>query len=306
MDIFPAKLFAEHKHFPKANAAVILKETQLGFYHIGDKEIVLLGLVGDDLLSLGLDEITVFDPPLIERRAPLKYQDGYQTESLVRYRFALVDLPKNEFKQLPFTPDSIRLSITIDRQDYVDGWGTLLIPGGIFDVLRERRQEARTLQVEAKVGKLPWQDFTSLLGDNKKVDNQFSVNYYYHSNESKNPIAIAYMDGNDQELLNIAYDAPMDPEQVQQVGNIPPGIYAFPNPAIVNVRFEFTNLPPGNYKLAIYNILGLEQWSNTYYINGQRTEKVNIASLQKGSYLYSLIDERGKTISTKRLIIIKP
>lgn len=306
MDVFPATVFSEHKHFPKANAAVILQENQLGFFAIEDKGISLLGLIGDDLLDLGLNTITVFEPPLIERRAPLEYQDGYQTESAVKYRFALDDLPQNEFRELPFTPDSLSISITIDRQDYVDSWGTLLIPGGIYDVLRERRQQLRSVEVAAKIGNQAWQEVTSLLKGNTKVADQSSVNYYYHSNDSKNPVAIVYMDGNEQEVLNVAYNAPMRTEKVQQVGNIRPGIYAYPNPAIVNVRFEFTNLPPGNYKLSISNILGLEVWSGNYYIEGHRTEKVNIASLRKGSYLYSLRDEKGKTISTKRLIIIKP
>lgn len=306
MDIFPASVFSEHKYFPRANAAVLLKEDQLGFFHIGQKEISLLGLVGEDVLSLGLNTLTVFDPPLIERRAPLRYQDGYQTESLVQYRFALEDLPQNEFKALPFSPDSIRLSITFDRQDYVDAWGTMLIPGGIYDVLRERRQQLRTVEVEAKVGQQSWQSVTHLLSTNKKIADQYSVNYYFHSNESRNPVAIVYMDGEEQQVLNVAYNAPMKADNIQQVGSIRPGLYAYPNPAIVNVRFEFTNLPAGNYKLKISNILGLEEWSETYYIDGHRTERVNIASLRKGTYLYSLVDEKGKTISTKRLVIIKP
>jgi hypothetical protein len=306
MDILPASVFSEHRHFPKANIAVILSENQLGFFYIGEHEISLTGLVGDDLLSLGLNTITKFDPPLIERRAPLRYQDGYQTESVVQYRFAMEELPPNAFKELPFTPDSMRISITLDRQDYVDAWGTLLIPGGIYDVLRERRQELRSVEVAAKIGRQVWQDVTDFLSANKKVKDQTSVSYYFHSNESVNPIAIVYMDEEDKEVQSVAYNASIQSDNIQQVGNIQAGLYAYPNPAIVNVRFEFTNLPPGNYKLIISNILGLEEWSQTYYIDGHRTERVNIASLRKGTYLYSLKDEKGKTISTKRLIVIKP
>lgn len=83
-------------------------------------------------------------------------------------------------------------------------------------------------------------------------------------------------------------------------------MYAFPNPAIVNVRFEFTNLIPGNYKVSIFNILGAEVWKNYYYISGQRIEKVDISNLRKGTYLYSLQDDRGKTIATKRLVVVRP
>ncbi len=306
LEVLPAHFFEEHRYFPKANASAILQENQLGFYKIGEQKITLMGYVGNDPLSLGLNQIVYFDPPLVEKRAPLRYHDGFQTESNLTYSFALEDLPKNEFEALPFTPDSFRVSITIDRQDYVDAWGVLLIPGGIYDVLRERRQEAKTVRLEARIGRSPWQDVTDLLPGSDIVGSFYSVTYYYHSNSSQNPIAVAYLDGEEKKLLNVIYKALRTTENVQMVGSVRPGIYAYPNPAIVNVRFEFTNLQPGIYKLTIFNILGLEEWSKTYYVNGHRTEKVNISGLRKGSYLYSLTDERGKTISTKRLIVIKP
>lgn len=306
MDIFPADVFSEFQHFPQANAAVILKENQLGFYHIGDSEITLLGLVGDDPLALGLNTVVRYEPPLVDRRAPLRYQDGFQTESNVVYSFALEELPRNHFSLLPFTPDSLRISINIDRQDYVDAWGRLIIPGGIFDVLRERRQEVRNVRLEARIGRQPWQEVTDLMEGTDWMGSQSTVTYFYHSNQAVNPVAEVYMDGYEKKLLSVIYKARSSAENIQLVGALKSGVYAYPNPAIVNVRFEFTNLPAGNYKLAIFNILGLEEWSKTYYIDGNRTEKVNIAGLRKGSYLYSLVDEKGKTIGTKRLIVIKP
>ncbi|MCB0598025.1 MAG: T9SS type A sorting domain-containing protein, partial [Phaeodactylibacter sp.] len=69
---------------------------------------------------------------------------------------------------------------------------------------------------------------------------------------------------------------------------------------------EFTNLAPGRYKLKIHNILGIEEWRKTYQISGNHTEKVDISSLRKGTYLYSLVDDRGKTITTRRLIVVRP
>ena len=93
---------------------------------------------------------------------------------------------------------------------------------------------------------------------------------------------------------------------MQNLASVRPDIYVSPNPAISDVRFEFFNLSPGTYKLSIYNIIGQEEWSKMYTINGNYTEQVDISKLKKGAYLYSLKDERGRTLSTKRLMVIRP
>ena len=114
------------------------------------------------------------------------------------------------------------------------------------------------------------------------------------------------MDQMDTEVKSVTFKPNLRNNIITSSDNQLPGIYAYPNPSIVNVRFEFSNLNPDNYKLKIFNILGIEVWSEEYYINGNRTTKVNVGNLKKGTYLYSLVDSKGKTISTKRLVVIKP
>ena len=38
----------------------------------------------------------------------------------------------------------------------------------------------------------------------------------------------------------------------------------------------------------------------------QKTIKLDISKLRKGTYLYSLTDAKGKTIATRRLMVIRP
>ena len=83
-------------------------------------------------------------------------------------------------------------------------------------------------------------------------------------------------------------------------------IFAYPNPAINNVRINFLNITPGNYTFRIFNILGKEVVNKQYNINGDHTIGIDIDTLQKGTYLYNLTDARGKVLKTKRLMVIRP
>jgi hypothetical protein len=268
----------------------------------------LVGIYGKDPVGFGIDVMTRFSPPAVERRAPLRYKDNNHVESNILLPFSADDLPDFVLDQLPITPDSLRIRLAISRRDIVDAWGKITIPGGIYDVLREKRTEIRDTRVDAKLGFFPWQDITGLIPGSDLIGKDTTVSYYFLSNESKEPIAIVTMDRDEKRAIRVEYKADNNDlmTDVQNVKSLKPGVYAFPNPAIVNVRFEFSNLPPGNYKLTLYNILGAPVWSQRYYINGQRIEKVDISDLRKGTYLYSLQDDNGKTIATKRLVVVRP
>jgi hypothetical protein len=56
----------------------------------------------------------------------------------------------------------------------------------------------------------------------------------------------------------------------------------------------------------IYNLVGSEVWHRDYFISGPLTERVNISQLKKGTYLYALQDAGGRTIITRRLIVVRP
>ncbi|MFN7119307.1 MAG: T9SS type A sorting domain-containing protein [Saprospiraceae bacterium] len=295
--------------FPTANMLIELAEGAEAYYrYVGGQQntVQLSGLFGKDPLNLGLEVLTRYNPPLVERRAPLRYQDKNRLETAFTLPFSTDELPNAVLDQLPIRPDSLRIRIKIQRDDVVDSWGKVTIPGGIYDVLREKRVEVREVRIDARLGFLPWQDITDLIPNADLVGKDTTVYYYYFSNEAKEPIAVVTTNEDGKRAIRVEYKANDLTTDVQNLKTLKPGVYAFPNPAIVNVRFEFTNLAPGEYKLSIYNILGAEVWKQRYYINGQRIEKVDISNLRKGTYLYSLRDEWGKTIITKRLVVVRP
>ncbi|KAA3626955.1 MAG: T9SS C-terminal target domain-containing protein [Bacteroidetes bacterium] len=284
-----------------------------GYYQIVDGRYQMIGFAGDDPIGLNFNLAAIFDPPYVERTAPMELADLDQFESAILYAFSPDDLPVNIFEDLPITPDSLRIRVAIDQTYFVDGWGTLTIPGGIFDVLRQKRTEIRETRLDALVGFLGWQDVTDIalgaIGDEnitEALGKDTIVEYHFYSNEAKEAIAIVEMDDTGEIVNGVEYKSLDVVNNVQQVSALKPGVYAFPNPVIVNARFEFSNLPKDTYNLTIYNIIGEPLWNKKYYIDRSHVDKVDVSFLRKGTYLYSLSNSEGRTIVTKRLVVIRP
>ncbi|MFT5801658.1 MAG: hypothetical protein ACI956_001467, partial [Nonlabens sp.] len=109
--------------------------------------------------------------------------------------------------------------------------------------------------------------------------------------------------------ITVRYKSGMIDDPTSSVNYIDKGkadIFAYPNPAINDVRFDFINLPTDTYDLKIYNILGVEVYSQKYNIANRRTIKMDLSYMRKGTYLYSLVDSKGKPVTTKRLVVMKP
>ncbi|MCB0548683.1 MAG: T9SS type A sorting domain-containing protein [Phaeodactylibacter sp.] len=295
--------------FPSASFYSSVAENLVAYFRVSSSKVELLGFYGEDPLGLGVETASRFDPPVIQQRAPLKYLDTNSSQANLSIAFSSDDLPAGVLDNLPITPDSLRIRLNIQRSDEADAWGTLTIPGGIYDVLRERRTEVRETRLDAKIGFFGWQDVTDIAIQALNIPELgpiTTVSYYYFSNEAVQPIAMVIANEDESQVQRVEYKANNIASNVQNADALKPGVWAYPNPAIVNVRFEFTNLPAGRYKLKILNILGVEEWRKSYYINGNHTEKIDISSLRKGTYLYSLVDEQGKTITTRRLIVVRP
>ncbi|HMP14800.1 MAG TPA: T9SS type A sorting domain-containing protein [Saprospiraceae bacterium] len=292
--------------FAAATFTLPLSNDTETYYRVTNTLLQLVGVYGEAPANLGMKALMRFQPPIIERRAPMRYRDENQMDAAMSLLLDANDLPPAVLQQLPLTPDSLRIRIKIARKDVVDAWGKLTVPGGIYNVLREKRIEIRETRLDVKVSAFPWQDISDLIPHSELTGRDTTVYYAFFSNEVKEPVAIVTMDKSEQRPIQVVYKANDQNANIQNVKTLKPSVYAFPNPAIVNVRFEFSNLPVGYYKLVLYNIIGTEVWSQQYYINGQRTERVDVSNFRKGTYLYSLRNEQGHTIATKRIVVVRP
>ncbi|RMG85654.1 MAG: T9SS C-terminal target domain-containing protein [Bacteroidetes bacterium] len=294
-----------------SDADVLLETAQVGesYYKVTANAFELVAVNGGGQIGLNLNTLIRFNPPLIERHEILTFPQQDVSTSHIFVAMATDDLPQEilDLLDLPLLPDSIRLNIETERSDFVDAWGTMTIPGGTYDVVRFKRTQTNNIMVEALVPIIGWTDVTDLVApflDN--FGNGTTVSYHFLSDQAKEPIAVVTMNADETQATQVIFKSNDIFSGLEERATSQPNVYAYPNPAIFDTRFEFANLPKGIYTLRIYNILGVPVWEQKYDIAGSRTVKVQLDTFSKGTYLYSLISPKGKTLMTKRLMIVRP
>ena len=296
----PTSLFSE------ANLMIEgTNDTEYFFKRPDKHSLDLIGIKGLDPLNLGISTTVYFAPPLQYFHFPLKYGDKTQKEGSFYFKVAVQDLPKEMIYSLPITPDSVRFRCKLTQQKEIDAWGTLALPDNTYEVLREKHIETRNYEVAVKNQKTSWENITADISKSLLPKKQVLTAYNFYSNEIRTKVATVNMNPDNNQPKSVQYIV----SEASSNLRLPSGkadIYAYPNPAINEVRFELSNLKPSTYILKIYNILGVVVQEESYKLNGFKTVKLDISKLRKGTYLYSLADAKGKTVATRRLIVIRP
>ena len=305
----PASEGEASAEYPTADLFVPIDPVGETYYKITASTFELIGYQGLDPANLGISLLVHLDPTLIERTAPLNFIDFGVSHSAIIIPFSADVIPGDILDNLPIQPDSIRLRITIDRSNIVDGWGKLTIPGDTYDVLREKQIEEQETLLDVKFGTGPlsqWIPDIEIPGLDFLGKDTITT-YTFYNDAEKEAIAIVTVDNQNNDIINtVEYKDNGIQTNIRYVNTGRPDLIAYPNPAINDVRIDFFNLPTSDYTLKIYNILGIVVWEKKYSISGNRNEKISLTDLRKGTYLYSLVSDSGKIISTKRLMIMRP
>ena len=291
--------------FPDADIKIEDLSGIKNYYHLHKNELKLIGTKGVDPYGLGLEMQTFYEPAFTTLKTPITYGDISNTSGRFTSELPASKLPITLLYSLPILPDSVRFVSTIEMSQEIDAWGHLVLPDNSFEVLRERRITAIKTRLEVKVGIFPWQDITDEIYTARFPKEQVKLSYHFYSNETSMPVAEVTMKPDGINAASVNYIV-TDPSSTMRNTDGKPDISAYPNPAISDVRFEFSNLPPANYTMKIFNILGVPVMEKSYQLSGFKTIKWDVSTLRKGTYLYSLVDDKGEPISTKRLMVIRP
>lgn len=199
-------------------------------------------------------------------------------------------------------PDSCRITYSIQEETTVDGAGTLYLPTELSSAYRQHIICRRAARVEIKYG-IFWKDVTNQVPGIQLLTTKES--YRYVAADSGMPMV---------EVVVNEYQQPRyiefktHPVATRIFSSEPdrPEIYAFPNPSFGLVRFQLTSLNDGKYKLKVFNILGSPIREMEVMVDDPReTVSMDLSDLQRGTYLFRLVDSNGKTIKTKRVVLIQ-
>jgi hypothetical protein len=271
-----------------------------------DGSLYLHSIQNTDPLMIGTPIELKCSPALLEYKNPIRYQDATSEYSRLIGYMPWKDIPEKFRLEDANMLDSIRIVLEVNRDDAADAWGAVLMQHEAFDVVRVRRIEEQVLSIFMRKKDNLWID----VSDNfQKILNGISWNsvtysYLFLTENMPGPVVELYTDENDK-IEKVIFSA--DPKMAKEISPEKRlrGVYVYPNPTFGNVRFEFFNLPDDTYELSVYNVLGKKLWTSNDEIKNNKVILADLSFLKRGTYFYSLKNQSGKRIVTRRLIILK-
>ena len=291
--------------FPSADVYINFLGGEL-YLKINTNDITQIGYVGD---MMGFDVNTAFNPQGIYSKAPINYQDSYTDENGIGFTIPADQIPFLDQLGLPINPDSIRITQVFNTSYEADAWGTMTIPNGnTYEVLRIKKTQTTDTQIEAFVPIINWIDVTGLIGDvgDFGLGGGTVESYDFLADGIKEPIATVQMDTVGGNVVSVTYKAQDTGTPIAEIGENDDLFSAYPNPAYGDVKIGIRGFDNGEYDLKVFNIGGKEVMKKHLNINRDTAVTINVAHLDKGTYLYALIDGDGKILRAKRLMVIKP
>jgi hypothetical protein len=178
------------------------------YYDVTESTVSLVGRYGLDDLGLGLRLNFKYNPPLVERIAPLQFDFMvYQSASNILTAFDASIAPPVLLNLSP-TADSFRIRITYQQIDAVDATGNIVIPNHNYDVLRQKRTTYKSTAVDVKVASLGWIDISTIGGQQLLPLGTDTINTHHYLNSNlKEPVVLVTLNTAQNAALRIEFSS---------------------------------------------------------------------------------------------------
>ncbi len=293
----PATDTAILKEFPTATTVIADSIGQIAVYRRSTTRFDLLGYFNANLGILPIGIRPKFDPPSLERRAPLTFNSTNNNKTGFNAVFSTDIIPDTILALLPVRPDSLRIRFVTNRQDKVDAFGKIRIPGSpALDCLRERRYEITETHIDAKNNSFPiWIDITTLIPTGNFRTKDTTLVFHFWSDLYKEPL-LTIRANNDSTATSAVYKwLPINTPTIDPLSNITSILY--PNPTKESINAHFEGLNQGNYLLTIVDNLGRVVYNQ--HINSTTNTlslRINTNRWAAGLYFLNLYSEKGEGI----------
>ena len=303
----------EDDRFPTADFVITEDVVTQNFLRVDGDVLNLVGVVSRLEVLPSFELVAPADPPRPLRRTGLTVGAELISETENSVTVSPDELPAEAIAligtEIIAAVDSLRITTISNRQDSVDAYGTVILDGTPYSTIRERRREFIYIRLETKRGRLPFIDVTEtiqiveprlggFLGEQDTIDT-----YFWWNNDSKEAIVEVGVD-TDGEVVSMRYKR--TPQSTSTRGPVltHAEVKLYPNPATDVVTYQLSNLARGHYQVAVVNMLGQRVVRREFNAFGDQTQlTLDLGNLHSGQYLVSLTNERGRIISTRKLLL---
>jgi hypothetical protein len=264
-----------------------------------------LGTSGADQLNLGLNTSVRYQPPLPLRRAPMSFFDIHNFETNLTYSVPTGDLADSLLGNLGGLFDSIRIRIHTSRLDVVDAWGVCKIPGGQFDVLREKRTEISETAIDIH-SFLGWTDLGGLLGGSGggllgAIGKDTTIALHFFNDVEKEEIAVLTLNNAGAEVRSARFKhIPL--VSATTALNEEARIKCSPNPTSSAMELQWDMLKSGDYRLLICDFTGKTVLNQAARMPQSGNMTLDLSHVPAGILTLRILDQNGKPLVVSKLI----
>jgi hypothetical protein len=295
---------AAQREFTDANL-IVKTAGQTTCYKKSTTKLELVGFAGTRQANLALGINAHFSPYVIERRAPLVYNTQNNNTSSFLVSFPSSVIPDSILRTLPIRPDSFRINYQTIRNDKVDAWGSMTIPGSSpYQVIREKRTEITKSKIEIHAAGFPiWIDITGVIftGTNLPIDTTYQ--YFYWSNTAKEPIATVTANSRDS-VTSVEYKYLPINTSTNDQKTTTNQISISPNPSNGNITINSETPITGETTLIIFDTQGRETTSLKINLETSKAS-LQLNNLSSGLYIYTLQNQEGNPLANGKFVIEK-
>ena len=295
-----------------SNASFLIKTGEFieRYFLKTDENITEIFLKTIDPVFESFEIENAYDEAPVYRKGNISYNQEYTSNSLYRAAIAWDELPDTITSQVGLALDSIRINTNFERTDNIDAYGTVQLPDGNWEALRETSTVERTITIDifflgawinapSEILEVALGGFADVLAP----DTTYMTNFY---TDQAIEVLAAFAVSEDGEIQSAEFKEGSEITHTFEFENKRPDVKTYPNPSFGNVTFNFENTPNGDYTIQVFDILGKKLWSKNVSYKSYKPIHADLSNLKKGTYLYSVYDSLGNKIVTKRIVILNP
>ncbi|MBK9106626.1 MAG: T9SS type A sorting domain-containing protein [Saprospiraceae bacterium] len=294
---------------PGAELFAALPLTAEAYYNVTSTKFELQAYYGTVPYDIVANHVFDYTPLWTERYAPMNFFDIGATSSNILEKFVPADFSPLLMINLAAQTnnaqiDSMRYRTALNRIDVVDAYGSMSIPGGTYEVLREKSTRYSQTRIDGKVPPLGWLDITSeaIQAGFNGLEVDTITQFRFYNDIAKEPIAVVTFNSRQDAVTNVVFKNNLIVSSTSDVDAPDPSITISPNPAADEATISFKDFAPGPYHLVMADARGQIIQEKTVQVSDNTLEQLNLSRLSPGMYVVTLYDQyqrmmcRGKVV----------